>query len=88
MNPRHAAAPAFVGWYLMAPPLDGPNVDPFPPVSKWVVIKAYDTAAVCNEARNQMREAASHSNVQNRAALQGVVLLQCISTDDPRLKEK
>jgi hypothetical protein len=26
MKPRHAAALALVGWYLMAPPLDGPNV--------------------------------------------------------------
>jgi hypothetical protein len=87
MKPRHAAALALVGWYLMAPPLDGPNVDPFAPLSKWVVIKAYATPTACSDAQNQMREAASHSNLQNRAVSEGVVLLQYISTDDPRLKE-
>jgi hypothetical protein len=86
MKPRHAAALALVGWYLMAPPLEGPNVDPFAPLSKWVVIKAYATPTACSDAQNQMREAASHSNLQNRAGIRRGCLV-AVRFNDPRLKE-
>jgi hypothetical protein len=35
MNPRHAAALALVGWYLIIPPLKGLGRDERAPLSKW-----------------------------------------------------
>jgi hypothetical protein len=34
MKPRHAAAPALVGWYLMTPPLDSGQVLSDAPISQ------------------------------------------------------
>jgi hypothetical protein len=55
MNPRHAAALALVGWYLMVPPRaqDGsPNIRA--PLSEWNQASiGFDTASECSKARNQ-----------------------------------
>lgn len=57
MKPRHAAALALVGWYLMLPPLrvEGPASDPNTPVeadtkaplSQWTIVLGFDTAKEC-----------------------------------------
>jgi hypothetical protein len=53
MKRHHAAALALVGWYLMVPPTQSANhVDPFVPLSKWIVLKAFDTATACNDGSN------------------------------------
>jgi hypothetical protein len=55
MKPRHAAALALVGWYLMVPPRaqDGsPNIRA--PLPKWnQASNGFDTASECSMARNQ-----------------------------------
>jgi hypothetical protein len=57
MNPRHAAALALVGWYLMVPPgamMKGGKVWTFSsdaPIRQWKVREPFDTAADC--ARSQ-----------------------------------
>ncbi len=58
MKPRHVAALALVGWYLMVPPSScfrkGPNVDA--PISGWHVKKSFETAIQCESDRFDMRQ--------------------------------
>lgn len=47
---RHAAALAFVGWYLMMPPDSAKvphSVDSEAPLSRWIVVATYDTQDNC-----------------------------------------
>jgi hypothetical protein len=59
MNPRHAAALALVGWYLMVPP--SPN-GIFPnekaPLSEWVIITGADSAYECRELEIALQQRA------------------------------
>ena len=92
MKPRHAAALALVGWYLMVLPTDNANhIDPLVPWPKWVVLRAFDTAAACDEAQDQLRYRVSRLNLRvpvASAASEAAEFSQCIASDDPRLKEK
>ena len=72
MKPRHAAALALVGWYLMVPPIyDVPTatspesvkigdkfaeVRPSAPLGVWEVTASFDSADVCQAALYQMRD--------------------------------
>jgi hypothetical protein len=60
MKPRHAAALALVGWYLMTPPVMGreDGHKPWPPVARWVVVEDFDSLAPCKLARDKMSNAA------------------------------
>lgn len=86
MKPRHAAALALVGWYLMTPPLykDG-ELDEKAPLKEWTIINSFDTATECSESvietSRQMNADTTTSNVVRRR----LMLSACISTDDPRL---
>jgi hypothetical protein len=52
VNPCHAAALAFVGWYLMVPPWSGPHsFDVKAPFATWEQIDVYDSAAECSHYR-------------------------------------
>ncbi len=55
MKPRHAAALALVGWYLMMPPIldtGGPGIDaPDFPLTSWTVVESYDSATACQKAK-------------------------------------
>ena len=92
MKTCHAAALALVGWYLMVLPTDNANhIDPLVPLPRWVVLRAFDTAAACDEAQDQLRYHVSRLNVQipvASAASEAAELSQCVASDDPRLKEK
>ncbi len=57
MKPRHAAALALAGWYLIAPPLDsGGNVLGKTPLPQWQIIASYDSAYACQESKsNEMQ---------------------------------
>jgi hypothetical protein len=91
MKPRHAAALALVGWYLMLPPwrVIGGEVrssvpDPDASLSKWINVRNFDTAASCDHALMQFLDAAGDGEPlsdRNRARF-----ARCIATDDPRLK--
>jgi hypothetical protein len=54
MKPRHAAALALVGWYLMLPPVVGGkhhwHLDLSAPLSQWHSVARYDTATQCTNA--------------------------------------
>jgi hypothetical protein len=53
MRKWHAAGLALVGWYLMVPPHE-----PLQPLSKWEVIRSYDSADQCQEFRQRFQELA------------------------------
>lgn len=76
MNPRHAAALALVGWYLMVPPIHPPvhhyksegnkskegwnydwgqDVYWAEPLSEWIRVRIYDSAAECWAERGARR---------------------------------
>ncbi len=83
MNPRHAAALALVGWYLMMPPQPPSNgmSDPATPLSVWHVIRSFDDAPDCERVRSATIQG-SRAEIQHQVSLN----LLCIATDDPRLK--
>jgi|HubBroStandDraft_6_1064221.scaffolds.fasta_scaffold555207_4 hypothetical protein len=88
MKPRHAAALALVGWYLMCPPLctsdwngketscgsDGFNYDA--PLDRW--FKASEPPEFKSLRKCEISAAERSSEV----------LCKCVASDDPRLKEK
>ncbi len=86
MNLRHAVTLALVGWYLMVPPTDG-NGHFFKdrPLSEWhiTVSSSFDSARDCLAER----QAYVASYQVDHAMLDFVLASQCLSTDDPRLRE-
>lgn len=89
MRPRHAAALALVGWYLMVP-LSSPR----DPISQWYQVHSFDTAAQCNAvlewemtddyAKQSIKAGQNPEHV--KVYVQALQNAKCISTDDPRLK--
>jgi hypothetical protein len=98
MKLSHAAALALVGWYLMVPPTikkdGGYEADFNAPLSRWSVNTPFDSTTECAalnsevvlEYKKRLDKARIHSF--EWAVAQSLVDSQCISTDDPRLKEK
>ena len=89
MKPRHAAALALVGWYLMmAPTSRNPQTDSFTvdlnaPLSAWqMVSSSYYSAADCELAERDLVDTARlYPNVIAFYTL-------CVPSDDPRLMER
>jgi len=101
MKPRHAAALALVGWYLMVPPLGWSDstrgaVDFGAPLSTWFLSKSFDTAKECEHARKTKYIEASReehkiplSELQESPRLPILIedmFNSCIASNDPRLK--
>ena len=89
MKPRHAAALALVGWYLMMPPTgrDYPmgNVDA--PLTQWMKRPTtYRDKDECEHVLDRHRRLTNSKNKQ--IAVNFYKQAQCVSADDPRLKEK
>jgi hypothetical protein len=94
MSPRHAAALALVGWYLMAPPYGAVHA----PLGKWDIVKVLDSAKQCQSDRDSLvvtaqKELESNKGLATETKSGGTeyfdaTAAQCIATDDPRLKEK
>ena len=83
MKPRRAAALALVIWYLMVPPTI--PVEPKAPLADWMRIATYNTANDC------VREFFKHHrspNGEHDLIAETPVWARCVSSDDPRLKEK
>ena len=97
LNPRHAAALALVGWYLMAPPFDRVTLTfrNDVPVSEWDNLNAvhlhwegeFDSKNECEEFK-KTQTLAFLLNPESRGDGEQFMLGQCIASDDPRLKEK
>jgi len=91
MKPRHAAALALVGWYLMVAPRDG-ELNPIKaPLSAWEQSQAFDSAKACDYAAG---EANANWTSKWFAKNPGRVpdwtedrpFANCFATNDPRLK--
>ncbi len=100
MNPRHAAALALVGWYLMLPPVvpvEGPprtiHWSEDAPLNQWKIAQSFDTAAECTATMMEERKA-SHERLKKRGATPEQMATMdkfmatniCVASDDPRLK--
>jgi len=94
MTLRHAAALALMGWYMMTPQVLIKNgvvqfdingnveLDTAKPLSKWIQVKAFDSAEQCEQDQESEIEAEKGQTPSlGQASL-------CVATDDPRLKEK
>jgi len=100
MKPRHAAAFALVGWYLMLPTPRGHNslrYGPDLPLSKWTVFQSFDSADDCGTTLAHMLLATKKAlkkirdNDLDTADSSGRLAFlftqaECIATDDPRLR--
>jgi hypothetical protein len=87
MNFRHAAALAFIGWYLMVPLRESDNSAKLRanvPLSEWEYVDSFDTAKECREAG--LKEEQRYAKDPLEANEYGT--WECIATDDPRLNEK
>jgi hypothetical protein len=82
MNPRHAAALALVGWYVMAPPWYNDEKEPrlYVPIADWEIIGSFDSADLVEMAN----KARARSTPKERREFG----MKCIASDDTRLKEK
>ena len=87
---NRAAALAFAGWYLMIPPSgrDYPMGNATAPLSQWSKRPTtYRDQAECEHILDRHRRLANQKNKQ--VALRRFYKnAQCVSADDPRLKEK
>ncbi len=93
MNPRHAAALALVGWYLLMPPLPRSSSgeigsDLSRPLSEWrFSVSVYDTESNCDKEIDAMNQRAARWAREHRTML-SLSHAQCVASDDRRLKEK
>jgi len=95
MKPRHAAALALVGWYLMMPPItyenDVAKLERTAPLSQWIHIghRIFQSKRDC-EIRRKEDDAETRKNpnspVNPDRPFETLPNMVCISTDDPRLK--
>jgi hypothetical protein len=88
MKSRHAAALALVGWYLMAPPLYKGEVEEKAPLKKWTVLQSFGTVAECSQWLSVMLDKADLDPATRTVVQHRLLAASCVSTDDPRLKEK
>ena len=103
MKFRHAASLALVGWYLMVPPIltpkdDQPYLDEKIEYRSWKIIHTFATQDDCESVRDHVAKYARRGEVTifpNYVPMRDTGLslaqeedMECIATDDPRLKEK
>ena len=91
-KPRHAAALALVGWYLMVPPVDGQRRTlTNAPLTRWSRVRTFDSEHACKELHaSLLKSFKGHTfdNFEQAVQADRVFHGRCIATDDPRLKEK
>lgn len=91
MNPRHAAALALVGWYLMVPPTfpDNNVVNFWAPISEWRlgdVTYVFDSAAECKRQETIVeKQAHTIADPKGKALACPRCWMMCVASDDPRL---
>ena len=95
MKPRHAAALALVGWYLMVPPSAFKVADlasGLDPLWWWIQVGSFDSVNECEQGRRMMIDrfmADLQRDYRDATALHGFDAFyysQCLASDDPRLK--
>jgi hypothetical protein len=94
-KPRHAAALALVGWYLMVPPSAFSVADlasGLEPLWQWLQIGTFDSVNDCEQGRRMMIDRFMtdlQRDSSDATAVHGVDAFyysKCIAADDPRLK--
>jgi hypothetical protein len=98
MKPRHATALALVGWYLMVPPLSAVRGTWSERVNAGDVRGQFESKDECEKARHRFISDPSHfpytraldDPVGRKLLSEGKIPMpsECVSSDDPRLKEK
>ena len=101
MDLRHAAALVLVGWYLMWPPIqtpkdDKPYLDEHAEYGSWKVLHTFETQDECEVVRNRATKYARRGELiifPNNFPVRDTALslaqeadVECIASDDPRLK--
>ena len=87
MEPRHGAALALIGWYLMVPPYAA-NVyrcDKNAPLSNWLKFKSFQSEPACREYLDMMRSSKGFS--RDSPTYYRTLYSKCISSDDPGFKQ-
>ena len=98
MKPRHVAALALVGWYLLLPPLT-PNgypslVDTAQSLTKWQNVGTFDNESDCKRGLKKFAYEASKKPADMAAMTPGQAVqsdlvrswsAKCVASDDPRL---
>src|ERR1700730_7223050 len=91
MRVYHAAALALVCWYLIIPSSTlPPGVAYSQPLSKWAIVRGFDTADDCDDFLSTFFEDSRQKQALNMLApaYRDYMFAKCISTDDPRLEGK
>jgi len=95
MNPRHAAALALVGWYLMVPPSADVAADlatGLEPLRFWFQVGSFDSANACEQGRQVMTDRfmadlqKDPSNAEDVHSFDAFYYSECVASDDPRLE--
>ncbi len=95
MKPRHAAALALVGWYLMSPLVDqkAAKIVYEAPLTYWEHEGSFDTAAECERKRKENVRWITNLTIKrtdtspgSHLGLDSALAAKCIASDDPRLK--
>ena len=86
MKPRHAAALALVGWYLMAPPshqvAGQKELWTSAPLANWSMLGMFDSEADCKRG---VHDRSRLILMDGGSTKKFVEALQCIESHDPRL---
>ena len=88
MNPRHAAALALVGWYLiLAPPESFKDRRYQPePQGKWIRKQTFDTELECKLKLSKGCRKVGYGGSHPTLGFEGPLCYAlCVATDDPRL---
>jgi hypothetical protein len=104
MKPRHAAALALVGWYLMVPPVrqpkgESPYLDEHAEYRDWKIVHTFKSQDDCEASRDMIAKATRRGEpiifpdddprpprADPAPWFTQQSEIECIATDDPRLK--
>ena len=93
---RHARALHWVlvgGWVLIMPPV--PLKTSLPPLSQWTKLGTYKSSGACEDAREKLKDKASHTvaadpnaHATGVAAALGQLQSKCVETNTPEATEE
>ena len=82
---------ALIAWYLIIPSSNlPPGVAYKAPLSKWQIVRGFDTADNCQDFLDSFFENSHQKQALNllEPAYRDYMFAKCVATDDPRLKGK
>lgn len=89
MKLHRAVTLAFVGWYLIAPPVrqpkgEAPYMDDHAKYRDWEILQVYKTPEECETAQRRERSEVSLTDPDPWSAQ--VADAECIASDDPQIE--